>query len=421
MTSTLVAYVRDPLLRPRYEFMRAKIRRIPQRAAAGLSVLCLIAAALVVAGAQDATGAQPPAFVQQVSKRARTTGLALQTTAHVTAGNLIVVEDGVRGAAGPAATALTDSAGNTYTELTHFTASDKTEMSVWSAPITGGGGTRPTLTVKPSASADVGATVLEYSGLSTAAGIAAVDQSAHATATTGAAAAVSSGPTAPTSAAGELAVGVDADSGFSSTLVPDPAYRVRANVSPAGDMQMLVQDQVLAGAGATPNPITGTGANTPWVAATIVFKSAAPGGPATAPATPGAPAASAGDGQATVSWTAPDDGGSAITRYTVTPYDGSTTLTPTVVSGTPAPTSATVKSVTNGKAYTFTVKATNAIGSSGESAPSSAVTPTAATTPSVSFIQQVSKRGVGSSLALQPASNVAAGDRIVVEAGVWSA
>src|SRR3954452_16144090 len=420
MTSTLVAYVRDPLLMPRYEFMRAKIRRISQRAAAGLSVLCLIAAAMVVAGAQDATGAHPPAFVQQVSKRSRTTGLAVQPTANVTAGNRIVVEVGVWRAAGATASAVTDSAGNTYTELTHFTASDNTEMSVWSAPITAGGGTRPTLTVKPSASADVGATVLEYSGLSTAAGIAAVDQSAHATATTGAAAAVSSGPTAPTSAAGELAVGFYADSGFSSTLVPDPAYRVRANVSPAGDMQMLVQDQVLAGAGATPNPITGTGANTPWLAATIVFKSAAPGGPATAPATPGAPAASAGDGQATVSWTAPDDGGSAITRYTVTPYDGSTTLTPTVVSGTPPATSATVKNLKNGTAYTFTVKATNPVGTSGESAASSAVTPSTQSAAPVAFVQEVDKHGVASSLALTPTGDVAIGDRLVVEAGVFS-
>ena len=60
-------------------------------------------------------------------------------------------------AGGATASAVTDSAGNTYTELTHFTASDKTELSVWSAPITAGGGTKPTVTVKASASADVGA------------------------------------------------------------------------------------------------------------------------------------------------------------------------------------------------------------------------------------------------------------------------
>ena len=35
---------------------------------------------------------------------------------------------------------VTDSAGNSYTELLHFKASDKTEMSVWTAPITDGRG-----------------------------------------------------------------------------------------------------------------------------------------------------------------------------------------------------------------------------------------------------------------------------------------
>ena len=41
---------------------------------------------------------------------------------------------------------------------------------MWSAPITAGGATRPTISVKTTASADIGATVLEYSGLSPAAG-----------------------------------------------------------------------------------------------------------------------------------------------------------------------------------------------------------------------------------------------------------
>ena len=169
--------------------------------------------------------------------------------------------------------------------------------------------------------------MLQYSGLSTAAGMGAVDQIASNTATSGGASGVSSGPTAPTAAAGELAVGFYADSGFSNTLAGDPSYAVRTNVSPVGDIEMLVQDQVLTGAGAAPNPLTATGPNTPWLAATVVFKTTAPAAPPTAPATPGAPSATAGDGQATVTWTAPDNGGSTITKYTVTPYAGSTALT----------------------------------------------------------------------------------------------
>ena len=55
-----------------------------------------------------------------------------------------------------------------------------------------------------------------------------------------------------------------------------------------------------------------------------------------APAHAGQPTATAGDGQATVSWSAPDDGGSTITKYTVTPYIGATAQTPKDVTGSPA-------------------------------------------------------------------------------------
>ena len=55
--------------------------------------------------------------------------------------------------------------GNTYTKLLSFKGPDGTEMSVWSAPITAGGGTKPTVTVKPTGTAGIGFTVVEYSGL----------------------------------------------------------------------------------------------------------------------------------------------------------------------------------------------------------------------------------------------------------------
>ena len=65
--------------------------------------------------------------------------------------------------------------------------------------------------------------------------------------------------------------------------------------------------------------------------------------------------ATPGDGSATVSWTAPGDGGSAITSYTITPYIGSTAQTATTITGTPPATSAHVTGLTDGTAYTFTV------------------------------------------------------------------
>jgi hypothetical protein len=102
------------------------------------------------------------------------------------------------------------------------------------------------------------------------------------------------------------------------------------------------------------------------------------------PSVPGAPTgvtATAGNGSATVSWTAPSStGGSAITGYTVTPYIGSTAQTPVTVTGSPPATSTTVTGLTNGTSYTFTVAAINGNGTGPASAPSNAVTPAAAPT-----------------------------------------
>jgi hypothetical protein len=96
---------------------------------------------------------------------------------------------------------------------------------------------------------------------------------------------------------------------------------------------------------------------------------------ATAPMAPSGVAAVAGNGQATVSWTAPDDGGSAITSYTVTSSTGG------VAQGTSSFASSTtvqvVTGLTNGTTYSFSVVATNDVGSSPPSISSPAVTPIA--------------------------------------------
>jgi hypothetical protein len=100
------------------------------------------------------------------------------------------------------------------------------------------------------------------------------------------------------------------------------------------------------------------------------------GSAANSPGSPSGVSAVAGDASADVSWTEPvNDGGAAITGYTVTPNDGTADLTPTpVIAGQ---TTTTVTGLTNGTAYTFTVTATNTAGTSTPSAASAPATPTA--------------------------------------------
>jgi hypothetical protein len=93
--------------------------------------------------------------------------------------------------------------------------------------------------------------------------------------------------------------------------------------------------------------------------------------PSTVPSAPTAVTAVVGDTQATISFTAPtDNGGAALTSYTVTSSPGDFTCTVNAPT-----TSCIVSGLSNGTAYTFTVKATNANGDSLASTASSSITP----------------------------------------------
>jgi len=105
------------------------------------------------------------------------------------------------------------------------------------------------------------------------------------------------------------------------------------------------------------------GTGLPSAASNAVIPTAA----ATVPGAPTAVTATSGeDSKSTVTWTAPSDGGSPITGYTAISSAGSFPCTgsPCVVTG-----------LTNGVTYSFTVTATNAIGTGQASSPPADATP----------------------------------------------
>jgi hypothetical protein len=112
------------------------------------------------------------------------------------------------------------------------------------------------------------------------------------------------------------------------------------------------------------------------VVATNTSGSSAPSGasvtatPVGAPDVPTGVTGAAGNAQVVVSWTAGENGGSAITGFKAMAVSDTTKSCSTTGALT-----CTITGLTNGIAYTFVVKATNAIGTSAASAASIAVTP----------------------------------------------
>ncbi len=96
-----------------------------------------------------------------------------------------------------------------------------------------------------------------------------------------------------------------------------------------------------------------------------------PAGAATVPAAPAKPAVAPLNGSVRVTWVAPNNGGSPITHYIVTPFIGATAQAPRTFN--PTPLTQVITGLTNGTAYTFKVKAQNAIGIGANSVASVAV------------------------------------------------
>jgi trimeric autotransporter adhesin len=124
--------------------------------------------------------------------------------------------------------------------------------------------------------------------------------------------------------------------------------------------------------------------------------------PRTVPNAPTNITTTAGNGQVVLNFTAPDNGGAAITSYTVTTINTLTNgATTTDTSNETLP--ITISGLTNGTPYTFRVKATNIIGSSANSDATSAVTP--ATVPSAPSNAVATPQGGQATVSFQLSTN----------------
>jgi hypothetical protein len=147
-----------------------------------------------------------------------------------------------------------------------------------------------------------------------------------------------------------LSLNADGSFAFSTPLPPGAAYSVTVLTQPSSPAQTC---SVSNGSGSVGS------ANVITVAVTC----------ASPPGAPTIGTATAGNAQATVSFTAPtSDGGSPITSYTATSSPGGL-----IATGASSP--LTVTGLSNGTAYTFTVTATNAAGTGSASSASNSVTP----------------------------------------------
>ena len=136
--------------------------------------------------------------------------------------------------------------------------------------------------------------------------------------------------------------------------------------------------------------------------------------PRTVPSAPAAPTATRGNVSAAVSWTAPSNGGNAISDYIVQYSSNSGSTWTTFTDGVSTTTSTTVTGLVNGTAYVFQVAAVNDAGTGSYSSASSSVTP--ATTPGAPTSVTATPGNVSAAVSwTAPASNGAAITDYVVQ------
>ncbi len=138
----------------------------------------------------------------------------------------------------------------------------------------------------------------------------------------------------------------------------------------------------------------------------VASSPAVSGTPTAVPATPTAPTVTVAglNGQASITWTAPNNEGSTLTQYTLTPTPACAACTGLTVTGSPPTASTTVGGLTNGTSYTFTLVATNADGNSAASSASTAAVVGIPATPAAPSVVSTSTSGQDSVSWTAPAS-----------------
>lgn len=139
------------------------------------------------------------------------------------------------------------------------------------------------------------------------------------------------------------------------------------SLSPEGVAERLLSD---ASSGVITNPGAGSASRLLWANPTVGTTARA----ATVPSAPTGVQAVAGRRSARVTWTRSADGGSPLAGHNIRVYIGSTYVSS--VAATADATSSIISGLKAGKGYTFSVSATNAVGTGAESGRSNLVVPT---------------------------------------------
>lgn len=190
---------------------------------------------------------------------------------NITAGNRLVAVVCVNYNAAGGTVTVSDSAANVwFVESSSIETVDSILTVIASAPITAGGGTRPTVTATYSTTAfNTLVDVLEYSGLITTSGATASDQKQVNNASTATTAPVS-GTTAATTAANELVLAAWGEGLGNATAAVGTGTTDRLKTLNLGTIDLVVSDKDSGATGT--QSVAWTTTSEPYAAAVVVFK-----------------------------------------------------------------------------------------------------------------------------------------------------